>query len=181
MEELINGLPKNISPPVIVQAPIGGQLALLESHSAQIAMVLEPGASLAEHEGYRVVYSSPKFYGPYAFTGVTTTKDVLDAAPKTALRFVTALEEAIVRANKDPQVAIRVGEKLFPNLPGDVVKRAVTRMLDEHTFPRHAVVDNAAWQRALATRVSVGDLKAMQATSVTVDNSFAEKAMAAEK
>jgi len=178
MKELISTLPSGVSQPTIVQAPIGSQLALLESGSADIAMVLEPGASLAEHEGYRVVYSSPHFHGNFAFTGVTTTADYLSENPSVAQRFVNALEKAMVAAHRDPAIAVEVGLKLFPNLDKAVVERAVRRMIDERTFPEHAVVDADAWQNALKTRLAVGDLAKPQPTEQTVDSSFAIKAKA---
>ena len=39
----------------IVQAPFGGQIALLEAGKVDIALDLEPSISIAEDKGYRVV------------------------------------------------------------------------------------------------------------------------------
>jgi len=176
MQELISKLPDDAIKPTIIQAPIGSQLALLESGDAHIAMVLEPGASLAERNGYRVVYSSPQFNGPYAFTGVTTTEDILLEDPDTAQKFIRALELSLADCHADSSIPIRVGKKLFPNLDPIVVENAVRRMLNERTIPEHVEVTDLAWQKALATRLTVGDLKEPQATSVTIDNSFAKMA-----
>lgn len=176
MQELILQLPDNTPLPAIVEAPIGAQIALLESDAADIAMVLEPGASVAESKGYRVVYSSPRFHGQYAFTGITTTQDVLAEHPDVAEGFVRALERAVVACHRDPSIAVSVAQSLFPNLDAAVVNAAVTRMLDEGTFPETVVVSEEAWQRALQTRLKVGDLRKPQPTSMTVDNSYASKA-----
>lgn len=176
MQQLIRKMPSGLKPPKVVEAPIGAQIALLESRAADIAMVLEPAASVAESEGYRVVYSSPRFHGSFAFTGVTTTADFIRDHPDTAARFVRGLERAVVACHKDHEVAVRVARSLFPNLSETIVRKAVSRMLDEKTFPTTVVISEEAWQNALGVRLAVGDLKSPQQTSTTVDNSFALRA-----
>jgi NitT/TauT family transport system substrate-binding protein len=177
MKELIEQHPKELRNTRIVQAPIGSQIALLEAGSADIAMELEPAASIAESKGYRIVYSSPRFHGPFAFTGLTTTEKLIKEKPDLVAKVVAALQEAVELCHHDPEIAIAVGEKLFPTLPKEVAARAVRRMIDEKTLPDSVVVDDAAWQAALRTRVAVGDLKKPQRTDVAVDNSFALAAM----
>lgn len=172
-----NGLDTG-SATTIVQAPIGAQLALLESGRADIAMELEPAASLAESKGFRVVYSSPAFYGPFAFTGVTTSTDTIKNNPTKVQKFVDALERAVRFAHENPAGAAEIGRKAIPTLPQLVVERAVKRMLDERTLPQSVAVDENSWQSALAVRVQVGDLKSAQATQLTVDNTFAARANA---
>ena len=54
-------------------------------------------------------------------------------------------------------------------------------MLSEKTLPDHVEVDEEAWQKALATRLVVGDLKKPQETSVAVDNRFAVAARQSNK
>jgi len=176
MKETIEKNPGALGGTRIVQAPIGAQVALLESGAADIAMELEPAASIAESKGYRVVYSSPRFYGPYAFTGVTTTEKYTKEKPELVQKFIGAIEGAVVACHRDPEIAVRVAHKIFPTLQPSVVSAAIHRMLTEKTFPEHVVVSEAAWQRALLSRLSVGDLKKPQATSLTVDNTFAQKA-----
>ena len=160
----------------IVQAPIGSQLALLESGSADIAMDLEPGTSIAESKGYRVVYSSPRFYGPFAFTGLTTTDEYIAANKETAQKVVNAIERALVYCHADKAGAIDIASGLFPSLEKDVVARAVARMLDDRSIPQHTAVSEQAWQQAMQIRVDIGDLRALAPTSECVDNSFATKA-----
>lgn len=171
MKELITS--NNLSTTTIIPATIGAQLALLESDSVDIAMVLEPGASLAESKGYRIVFSSPNFYGKYAFTGVTVTQEYIEKHPNTVMKFVRALEQALVASHQDHEIPMKVGLQLFPNLSPDVVKNAVQRMLDENTYPQHVPVDLEGWQRAIQTRLAVGDLKSPQQTKNIIDNRFA--------
>lgn len=162
---------------MIVQAPIGSQLALLENKSADIAMDLEPGTSIAESKGYRVVYSSPKFYGRFAFTGLTTTEDYINANKETVQKFVNAIEKALQYCHNDEAGATEIAAKLFPNLDKTVVANAVKRMVTDKTIPDHAAMSDEAWQKAMQVRVDIGDLKEMKPTSDAVDNSFAEKSV----
>jgi len=177
MKELIASRPDVLKDTTIVQAPIGSQIALLEAGKADIAMELEPATSISESKGYRVVYSSPKFHGPFAFTGVTVTENLTKTDADLVQNFVTALERAVVACHEDPNIAARVGKKLFANLDATVIEKAVGRMLDEDTFPEHVLVSDEAWQNTLRSRLTVGDLKKPQATGETVDNTFARNAM----
>ena len=161
----------------IKQAPIGAQIALLESGEADIAMELEPATSLSVSKGYRVVYSSPKFYGPFSFTGLTTTEDLIQRNRQLIQKVVNSIEKAIRYAHSDFEGTVATALKLFPTLNESVVRMAVKRMVDEKTLPEHARVSDEAWQKALKVRIIVGDLKKQQPTSDSVDNSFAEEAM----
>lgn len=181
MRDIIANNPELLKKTKIVQAPIGSQLALLESGNADIAMGLEPDTSIAESRGYRVVYSSPKFHGPFAFTGLSTTEKLIQNQPETVAKVVSALEEASVMCHHDPSIAVAVGVKLFPTLPRDVVEHAVKRMISEGTFPEHVAVSDNAWQAALKVRLAVGDLRKPQGTKVSVDNTFAQAAQTAER
>lgn len=163
----------------IVQAPIGSQLALLELQSggADIAMDLEPGTSIAVSKGYRVVYSSPKFYGRFAFTGLTTTEEYINSNMEVVQKFVNAIEKALKFCHSDEGGAVEIAAKLFPNLDKIVVTNAVKRMITEKTIPEHAIVIDEAWIKAQQVRVDIGDLKEIMKITDAVDNSFAEKAL----
>lgn len=164
----------------IVQAPIGSQVALIENGSADIAMELEPGASIAESKGYRVVYSSPKFYGRFAFTGLTTTEDYINANKETVQKFINAMEKALRYCHENEAGTIEVAATLFPKLDKTVVENAVKRMIADKTIPEHAIMSDEAWQKAMQVRVDIGDLKEMKPTNDAVDNSFAEQANSAK-
>jgi NitT/TauT family transport system substrate-binding protein len=165
----------------IIQAPIGSQLALLENGSADIAMDLEPGTSIAVSKGYRVVYSSPKFYGKFAFTGLTTTEDFIIENNETVQKIVNAIDKALQFCHYDEAGTTDIALKLFPNLDKAVMENAVKRMVTDKTIPEHALMSNESWLKAMQVRVDIGDLKEMKLTFDAVDNSFAEKSLLKEK
>lgn len=160
----------------IVQAPIGSGLALLESGSADIAMELEPNASLAESKGYKVVYSMAKSYGSFAFTGVTTTEEYINSNKPTVQHFVNALSKALAFAKNHQDSTILVAQGLFSMLDKTVVSNAVKRMVADKTIPTSVAISDKGWQLALKIRKQVGDIKTIKPTSDAVDNSFANNA-----
>jgi NitT/TauT family transport system substrate-binding protein len=157
----------------VVQAPFGGQIALLEAEKVDIATDIEPSISIAEDKGYRVVFDLSALSDPQAITGITTTEDTIKNRPQTVQKVVNALQEAVNLMYKNPQVAYEVGKKIYPNLSDKVIHAAVDRMLHENMYPHSIAVTDDLWQRTLKTRLDSGDLKKPQTTDVAVDNSFA--------
>ncbi len=161
----------------LVEVNYEAVLAQLKNKEANVAMVLEPAASLAVNEGARIVYSYPQDWGNFSFTGLTTTQKYIDEHPEIVQKVVNALEKAMRYAHSDLQGSVEVGQKAFPDLPKNVIEMAVKRMLDDKTLPEHIAVDNDGWQKALQVNVDVGKLKKTYPTEKFVDNSFAQKAM----
>jgi len=160
----------------IVQAAFGAQLATLEAGKADIAVELEPGVSIAEDKGYKVVLDINKYSDPQAVTGITTTEETIKDRPEMVQKFVTALQEAMTILHTDKEKAIRVALKSFPELKENIVRTAINRMLAKDVYPQSIVMDDVYWQRTLKTRIDSGDLKKPQTTDTAVDNSFALKA-----
>lgn len=160
----------------IVQGGVGMQRAMLEAGKTDIAIDLEPAVSMAEHDGARVVFDMFRFTPPMAVTGLTTRQEIIDKKPDQVRRMVRAMQNAITAMYADHAVAYRTAEKLFPNLPAGVARRAVDHMLADAMYPRSVVIPDALWQKALQMRLASGDLKKPQATDFAVDNRFAESA-----
>jgi len=163
---------ENLQNTKIIQSAIGSEIALLESDEADMVMQIEPLASISEAKGYKIVYSSPKFHGKFAFTGITTTKDYLDTHKVVAKSFVKALDEAMQDSHANPKLAINVAVKLFPTLDKKVIKNAINRMLKEETYPKHVSVDNEGWDNAVKIRKNLGDIKLLEKIKDVVDNSY---------
>jgi NitT/TauT family transport system substrate-binding protein len=161
----------------IVQAPIGSQVALLEKGLVDVAMEIEPSVSIAESQGYKVVYSASKFYGAFAFTGVTTTEDNIAKNKETIQKFVNAIEKSVTYIQNSPEGAIEIAQILFPTMEKEVVAKAVTRMIEDKAIPVHAAISDEGWQYAMKIRQQIGDLKEIKPTADAVDNSFAKNAV----
>jgi NitT/TauT family transport system substrate-binding protein len=161
----------------IIQAPIGSQIALLENNAVDIAMELEPSVSLAISKGYKLVFSSPMFYGEFAFTGITTTEDYLIKNEETAQKFVNALEKAVQFCHNNTDEAVKIAKSLFPSIEGNVIEMAVNRMIKEKTLPEHVLTSETAWDNAIEVRKIVGDIKQTSNTNISVENKFAINAI----
>ncbi|SRR6266851_1514390 len=143
----------------IVEAAIGNELALLESGNADVVMLLEPAASIAESKGYHVATSFPALWGPYAFTGLTSTESYRKANPAVVAAMRTALSQALNLAHEQPQQAIAVAQKLFPNLDSHVLQIAVNRMINDRTVPTSVNIEKEGWLKAVSVRQDMGDLR----------------------
>lgn len=160
----------------IVQAGFGSQLGLLLGKQVDIAIDLEPTVSKLEVEGYRVVFDLTRFTEKMAITGLTTREEVIANRPKIVEGMVQGLQKALLLLHTSPAQAITVAEKIFPDIKPIVLERAITRMLAQETYPHSVVIDDALWQRSIASRLASGELKQAQATTVAVDNRFAVQA-----
>lgn len=162
----------------IVEGRFGAQLAMLKADKVDIAVDLEPAVSIAEDNGYRVVFPMTPFIEQQAVTGLMVTQQTIDKRPEIIQAAVSSIQQAVNAIYKDRNVAYRTAKKLFPQLSDKVIHAAVNRMIENAMYPTSVVVPDNYWQRTLKTRLDSGELKKLQATSVAVDNRFAEKAQA---
>jgi|GEM_PF-139429 len=175
---ILSGLQKdlNLSKMEIKQLAFGTEQAALERNEADLAIMLEPNASVAESQGFRVVWSLAKYYGGFALTGVTATDSFIKKDPETVQRFVNGLQAALTFCATSPEAAAKSLEKNFPTLQPEIVRAAMKRMVDDETIPRSAVIDKEAWLKTLQLRNLVGDLKSIDIADACLDSTFAEAA-----
>lgn len=158
----------------ILQVPFGTELATLQNKQADIAQTIEPNASQVELQGGVVAFSYADAYGPLAFTGVMTSKKLIDENPQLVQKFVNAYEQSLQFIQSDFDGTLAIAQKRLPNLPPTVVRTALKRLIDSGSIPKHAAINAESWQKLLQIRVDVGDLKTMP-TAVLFDNRFATK------
>lgn len=160
----------------IVEGAFNAQLALLEAGKVDIALDLEPAASIVEEKGYKVVFDLSKFTDPQAITGLTVTEKFINEKPEVVQKVVDSMQQAHSVIAKDKEIGVRVAKKLFPNLSDKVIRTAINRIVDKGSYPKSVEVKDYYWQKTLQSRLDSGELKKHQATDVAVDNSFAVKA-----
>lgn len=160
----------------IVEAGLASQLALLESDNADIAIQLEPWASIAEANWYNISFSFPEFYWDFSFTWLSTIESVIKNDPKLVQKMVNAIEKANVYAHTNLKWTIEVAQSLFPDLDKKIISNAVNRMIDANTIPKHAFSSVKWWNKAVEIRIQVWDLKSKESANLSLDNSFAIKA-----
>ena len=159
----------------ILQVPFGTELATLQNRQADIAQTIEPNASQVELRGGVVAFSYADAYGPLAFTGVMTSKKLTDENPQLVQKFVNAYEQSLEFIHSDFDGTLAIALKRLPNLPPNVVRAALKRLIDSGSIPNHAAVNSDSWQKLLHIRVDVKDLRQMPSKQL-FDNTFADLA-----
>jgi NitT/TauT family transport system substrate-binding protein len=159
----------------ILEVPFGTEIATLHNRQADIAQTIEPNASQVELQGGTVVFSYPDAYGPLAFTGVMTSKRLIDENPQLVQKFITAYEQALQFIQTDPEGTLAIAQKRLPDLPPDVIKAGLARLVQSGSIPKHAAVNQESWKKLLQIRVDVGDLHSLPSADL-IDNTFANLA-----
>lgn len=160
----------------ILQVPFGTELATLKNNQADIAHTIEPNVSQVEMEGGKVVFSYPEAWGPLAFTGLMTSQDLIKNNSQLVQKVVTAYEKAFQFIQNDFAGTVEIAKKHLPDLPEEIIRKALKRLVDSGCIPKHAKVDPESWRKLLEIRVEVGDLKEIPSKNL-IDNQFAEIAL----
>ncbi len=163
-------------PPNISQGAFGSLLTMLRAGQADVALELEPNVSQAVADGAKVLYSMKDIYGDFAITGLTATPQFIQNNPSVVAATTCAFQEALDLIHVNQPRALELLEKRFPAVPTAVASAALRRVTDDRIIPSTLVMSEAAWQKAVDLRVSVGDLSAPGAFSTFVDNRFADRA-----
>jgi NitT/TauT family transport system substrate-binding protein len=128
-------------------------------------------------KGMKVIFSFPKEYGPYAFSAISTKKDV---DPDIAQRFVNGLQAAITLIKNDPAKAVEIAKKEFPQLDPAVVEAATKRMIADKVYPDSVDITPDALKVGLNTQIYLGNLKAQPDYKSFVAHNFIEKALSSQ-
>ncbi|MGO9005702.1 MAG: ABC transporter substrate-binding protein [Beijerinckiaceae bacterium] len=163
----------------IVELAPGTEVAALQRGDIDIALTGEPAVSVAEENGFPVVLSLGSYYGPFAFSGITTTDENIKAFPHELQAIVSGLQRALEFMRSNPSATIDIAARNFSNIPRPVIQRAVKRLIDEDCFPKNVLISTDAWDRTMKLRKEIGDLKTDQ-HSDALDNQFAIAALKVE-
>jgi NitT/TauT family transport system substrate-binding protein len=156
----------------IVEGSYGSLLAMLKAGRADVAMELEPVASMAVKEGARIVFSYPEMYGPFMLTGLYVLEKYRDTNRETVQAVVSALDKAMRFAHQNRDGAIEVAKRKFPEVDPAVIAAAVDRMIKDSTLPKSVTMDKEGWANTINVRAELGDLKDRKAADMTLDHSF---------
>ena len=161
----------------IVQGAFGTLLALLKANQADMAIEIEPMVSIANHEGAHIVYSPATKLGDFAFTGLTVSDDFYAKHPDEIQAAVNALAKSMSYIQSDFAGALAIAKKEFNEVPEPVLKEALKRLIDQGTIPKSPVLTKDAWDRAVALRKQLGDLKGKGSFEENVDMKFAKNTL----
>jgi len=169
-----NGMDANTDVEMI-QVPIGSEPGPFMAKQAKVAVMYEPGVDQVVAKGMKVVVGFPKLYGPYAFSAITTRRDV---DPDAAQRLVKGLEMALRFMPGNEARTIEIAKAEFPSLDPAVVEAAVKRMIADGVYPNSVDITADALKISMNTQIALGNLAAQPDYATFVDRTFIVPALA---
>jgi NitT/TauT family transport system substrate-binding protein len=164
----------------IVPVNPGTEIAAMLAGQADIAIAYQPSVA-AEAQGANVVFDFSSYIGPFCNTGIMVLPTTIQKNPEMVQALVTSFEEASRKTYSDPAFAKQVARKEFPDLPGEVVDKAIDAEL-KYLIPAQSVVTKQdQWKNLMDMQVYLGNAKGTIPFDQIIDNSFAEKAVASLK
>ena len=162
----------------IVPVNPGTEIAAMLAGQADIAIAYQPSVAAAEAQGAKVVFDFSSYIGPFCNTGIMVLPTTIQKDPQMVQALVTSFEEASRKTYADPAFAKKVAREEFPDLPGEVVDKAIDAELT-YLIPAQSVVTKQdQWKNLMDMQVYLGNVKGTIPFDQIVDNSFAEKAVA---
>jgi NitT/TauT family transport system substrate-binding protein len=175
MKKLIQNHGEPVAARIVQGAPTGSIVAMVKANQADIAMEVEPAASIAVSQGGHVVWSLKKQFGDFAITGLTVADNYPLQNSATIRSAVRALNKAMEFIHSDFEGTLEVAKKEFPDTDPQILRAALRRMIDEGTIPRSPVISKEAWDKAIALRRETGDLTGDGSFATNVEMKFARE------
>ena len=174
------GLKVGVDATIVPVSP-GTEIAAMLAGQADIAIAYQPSVAAAEAQGAKVVFDFASYIGPFCNTGIMVLPSTIQKDPEMVQALVTSFEEASRKTYGDPAFAKQVARQEFPDLPGDVVDKAIDAEL-KYLIPAQSVVTKRdQWKNLMDMQVYLGNAKGTISFDQIIDNSFADKAVASLK
>ncbi len=162
----------------IVPVNPGTEIGAMLAGQADMAVAYQPSVAAAEAQGSKVVFDFSNYIGPFCNTGIMVLPTTIEKDPDMVQALVTSFEEASRKTYADPAYAKEVARKEFPDLPGDVVDKAIDAQL-QYKIPAQSVKTmEDQWKNLMDMQVYLKNVKGTVPFAEIIDNSFAEKAIA---
>lgn len=163
----------------ILQVNPGTEIGAMLAGQADMAIAYQPSVAAAVDQGAKVVFDFSTYIGPFCNTGIMVLPSTLERDPQMVQALVTSFEEASRLTYQDPAFAKKVARLEFPDLPGEVVDKAIDAEL-EYLIPAQSVITKEdQWQNLMDMQIYLKNIKGTIPFDQIIDNSFATKAIAA--
>jgi NitT/TauT family transport system substrate-binding protein len=175
-----NGLKPKVDTKMLEVSP-GTEIGAMLAGQADIAVAYQPGVASAMSQGAKVVFDFASYMGPFCNTGIMVLPEYAKANPDIVQALVSAFEEASRLTYAKPDFAKEVARKEFPDLPPEVVNKAIDMQL-EFKIPAQTVkTDPKQWENLMTMQKYLGNVKGTIAFKDIIDNSYADKAVKSVK
>lgn len=161
----------------ILEVNPGTEIAAMLAGQADMAVAYQPSVANAMAQGAKVVFDFSSYMGPFCNTGIMVLPEYAKANADVVQALVNAFEEASRLTYAKPEYAKEVARMEFPDLPADVVNKAIEMQL-QYKIPAQTVkVDPKQWENLIAMQKYLGNVKGTIPFADMIDNSYAEKAI----
>ena len=157
----------------------GSEIGPMLAGQADVAIAVQPNVASVEAQGAKIIFDFSSAIGPFCNTGIMVLNDTIANKPQIVQGLCTGFEQASRRVYADPAYAKTVARKEFPELPGDVVDRAIDAELKYKIPAQSVLVEQAEWDNLIKMQIYLKHIKGTTTFAQIVDNSFAEKARTA--
>ncbi len=173
---LDNGLKPQVDTKILEVNP-GTEIGAMLAGQADMAVAYQPSVAAAESQGAKVVFDFANYVGPFTNTGIMVLPEYAKENPDIVAALVKSFEEAGRLVYADPAYAKKVARLEFPDLPGDVVDKAIDAEI-KYQIPAATVVTQVdAWNKLMEMQKFLGNVKYSIPMDQVIDNSFAEQAV----
>jgi NitT/TauT family transport system substrate-binding protein len=161
----------------IIPVNPGTEIGAMMAGQADIAIAYQPNVAAAEAQGAKVVFDFSNYIGPFCNTGIMVLPTTIAKDPTMVQALVTSFEEASRKTYADPAFSKQVARKEFPDLPGEVVDKAIDAEL-KYLIPAQSVkTKEDQWKNLMDMQLYLKNIKGTVPFSEVIDNSFADKAI----
>jgi NitT/TauT family transport system substrate-binding protein len=161
----------------IVEVSPGTEIGAMLAGRADIAFAQQPMVASAMAQGAKVVFDFSSYMGPFCNTGIMLLPDYAKAHPDIVQALANALEEAARLTYAKPDYAKEVARAEFPDLPADVVNKAIDMEL-QYKIPAQTIpVDQQQWGKLMSMQKYLGNVKGTLSYHDVIDDTFASKAV----
>jgi len=161
----------------IVPVNPGTEIAAMLAGQADMAVAYQPSVAAAEAQGSKVVFDFSNYIGPFCNTGIMVLPTTISKDPEMVQALVTSFEEASRMTYADPAFSKKVARLEFPDLPGDVVDKAIDAEL-KYLIPAQSVITKPdQWKNLMDMQLYLKNINGSVTFDQVIDNSFAEKAI----
>ncbi len=157
----------------------GTEIAAMLAGQADVAIAYQPGVAQAEDQGAHIVFDFANAIGPFCNTGIMVLNDTITGKPEIVQALCNGFEMADRRVYSDPDYAKSVARMEFPDLPAEVVNKAIDSELKYKIPAESVVVDQAQWDNLIKMQIYLKNIKGTTTFAQIIDNSFAMKAKSA--
>jgi NitT/TauT family transport system substrate-binding protein len=160
----------------IIEVNPGTEIGAMLAGRADVAVAYQPNVAAAVAQGAKVVFDFASYMGPFCNTGVMVLPEYAKAHPDVVQALVDALEESARLTYAKPDYAKEVAREEFPDVPADVVNKAIDMEL-QYKIPAETIpVDPKQWANLMSMQKYLGNVQASIGFKDVIDNSYADKA-----